>query len=62
MDSVELMPMLRNILQSVSLDELKRIPGLRSDIHPHDLPEPSPVITHTSTTSPAEQVQKPRFQ
>jgi hypothetical protein len=54
MDSIELMPIFRNILQGISLDELKGIPGLRVDVHADYLAKPSTVVAHRSPTSPAE--------
>jgi len=54
MDGVELVPMLRNVLQGISLDELKGIPGLRADVHADYLAKPSTVVAHRSPTSPAE--------
>jgi len=59
MDSVELMPMLRYILQRITLHKLKRIILLRRNIHPHDLIESGLVITHPGATCPTEQIQQP---
>jgi hypothetical protein len=53
-DSVELASMLRNVFQSVSLHELKRIPWLGIQIHSNYLIESRPVVTHRCATSPAE--------
>jgi hypothetical protein len=46
--------MLRNVLQGVSLDELKGIPGLRVNVHADYFVEPGTGIPHRSPTGPAE--------
>jgi len=54
MNGVKLAPMLRDVLQGISLDELERIPGLGPVVHAHDFIEASAVVSHRSTSSPAE--------
>ena len=62
MDSIELMPMLRNVLQSVGLDELKGIPGLRIDVHADNLIESGLMVAHRCPASPTEQIEEPNHQ
>ena len=54
MDSIELTPMFRDVLESISLNKEERIPGLELIIHPDYIVKPCPVITHRRPASPAK--------
>lgn len=46
------------VLQRISLSELKRIVRLRLDVNPHDL-KPGPCITDRSSSRPTKQIENP---
>ena len=51
---VELVPVFRQVLQSIGLDELERIPGLWLIVHAHDLGEADTGIPHSRPTCATE--------
>jgi len=51
---VKLSPVLRDIFQRITLDELERVVRLRLDVHADNLIEASAVVAHRRAASYAE--------
>jgi hypothetical protein len=46
----------QRVCHGVGLVELERVPGLRCDVHTHDI-EPGAVVPHGGATSAAKQIE-----